>query len=387
MVKVSNEQKQNQKVYEEAKQTFITSFSSRFTIEKLKELYKSEESNKLKFILEKKEQIGEHNVKNNYSLKEEDYDTIYPDCLNYIRENIYRADKGLMFYIISVNNDGNLAPIEYSKEEMNAKLSFFPDDIKTWFTKYYCKEYRIDCNNIEHKVYIKHGINHLNIFNGYRFDGVKMDTSMHDNRKKDIEFMWSHVKGVLCSNNERVFQEIKNWICAMIGGRRKMTTAWYMKGKRGVGKSAIVRLLSKIVSESNCFTVKHQNQLVGEFNGHFLAKVLVFIDDVEFTGANFLSFGEMMKTYITENKIAFRDLFKTAAQMTNITSWIIAGNQDVGALKDGNANERSRYIVSDVSPNLQSSEYFTKLNKLIDEDEEFLKAFYFDCIACSSPLC
>ena len=67
----------------------------------------------------------------------------------------------------------------------------------------------------------------------------------------------------------------------------------------------------KIISVVNCFTVKHQNQIIGEFNGHFLAKVLGFIDDVEFTGANFLSFGEVMKTYITEEKLAFRDLFKT----------------------------------------------------------------------------
>ncbi|MBS1736271.1 MAG: hypothetical protein JSS98_06625 [Bacteroidetes bacterium] len=380
MVKISTEQKQKEKKYDDAKQDYITSFSSRFTIEKLKDLFKEEEPNKIKFILEKKAYAGENNVKNNYTLKENDYDEIYPKCLKYIRDNIYRADKGLMFYIISINSEGNLSPIEFTKEEMNAKLNFFPDDLKTWFTKYYCTEYRIDCNNTEHKVYVKHSINHLNIFNGYRYDGLKFNDKIHQKRKQDIEFVWNHVSEVLCSKSERVYQEVKNWICALIGGRRKLTTAWYLKGKRGVGKSVIVRLLMKIISVVNCFTVKHQNQIIGEFNGHFLAKVLGFIDDVEFTGPNFLSFGEVMKTYITEEKIAFRDLFKTASQMSNITSWIIAGNQDVGALKDGNANERSRYIVSDVSPILKSNDYFKRLNKLVDDDEEFLKAFYFDCL-------
>ena len=389
MVKISASEKQTQKVADEAKQEYITSFSSRFTVEKLKELYKSEESNKYKVIDEKRakaeKELGENTVKQKIHLKEEDYEIIYPKCLKYIRDNIFRSDKGRMFYIISINDDGNLAPIEYTKEEMSDKLKFFPDEIRNWFEKIFCTEYRIDCDNTEKKVYIKNGINHLNIFNGYKFDGINIDDKIHAKRKDDIEFIWNHLFDVLCSGNKKIYEYIKQWICALIGGRRKMTTSWYMKGKRGVGKSKFVSLLMRIISEKNCFTVKHQNQIMNEFNGHFLAKVLVFIDDVEFTGQNFMSFGETMKTYITEKKIAFRDLFKTASQMTNITSWIIAGNQDVGALKDGNANERSRYVVSDLSPHLKPTHYFDRLVKLTEEDDEFLKAFYLDCIKNYNP--
>lgn len=389
MVKISNEEKSNQKVFEEAKQQFITGFSSRFTLEHLKELFELEEPNKYRRLNTKRakaeEELGEDSVKSKIQMKDEDYEVVYPKCLQYIRDNIFRADKGRMFYIISVNDDGNLAPIEYSREEMNDKLKFFPNDINHWFNKIFCKEYRIDCSNTEKKVYIKNGINHLNIFNGYKFDGILINDCIHTQRKNDIEFMWNHLFEVLCSRNTKIFEYLKKWICAMIGGRRKMTTAWYMKGKRGVGKSKFVTLLSNIISQANFFTVKHQNQIMQEFNGHFLAKVLVFVDDVEFTGQNFLSFGETMKTYITEQKLAFRDLFKTATQMNNITSWIVAGNQDVGALKDGNVNERARWVVSDLSPHLKSSDYFDRLVKLAEKDEHFWKAFYLDCVKNYDP--
>ena len=85
-----------------------------------------------------------------------------------------------------------------------------------------------------------------------------------------------------------------------------------------------------------------------------------------------------MKTNITEKTISIRDLHKASIDVPNFVSWIIAGNKDMGCLGE-NARGRSRWVMFNLSTDIATPEYYTYLNDLINEDPEFLNAFWLDC--------
>lgn len=375
MVKISKEVKEMNDEQQEKDKQFIKSFNNIFSVEKLVNLWEEEQKVKLEYLNIK---FGKYQPKN-YKLNREEYIKCYPKSIEYIKNNIYKSNKDNMFYIISVNKDGVKIPVEYTNQEMTQKLEYFGDDLKHWFKTMYYDEYTIDTSITQPKIYNLHGINYLNIFNGYAYEEFKLNEEIYKSRKDDINFIWNHVKHMLCSNNELIFNMVKNFICTLICGKRKLTVCWYIKGARGIGKSSFIRLLQKILGFSNCFTIKDQNEILGLYNGHMLGKTLIYIDDVEFTGQNFLSFGEKMKTNITESELSYRDLYKTSKMFSNISSFIVAGNQDIGALKEVDPTERSRYIMSDCYSKLQNEEYYKRFNKLID-DNEFIMCFYMDCL-------
>ena len=364
MVKISKENKEINVERIEADKDFIKSFNQVFSVKQLLEYIEEEQEKKVKYLRDK---FDKYQPKN-YKLTRQEYEKCYPKSINYIRNNIYKASKDTMYYIISINKEGAKIPVEYTNAEMNQKLEYFGEDLKYWFTKLYYDQYTIDTSITQPKIYNLHGVNYLNIFNGYAYEEFKLNDKIYKSKKDDIQFMWNHVKHMLCSDNEQVFNFIKQFICTLLCGKRKLTVCWYMKGEKGIGKSKFIRLLQKILGFSNCFTVKDQNEILGLYNGHMLGKSLIYIDDVEFTGNNFLSFGEKMKTNITEAELSYRDLFKTSKMFTNISSFIVSGNQDTGALKESDPTARSRWATTDCYPKLQSEQYYTRFNDLIEND-------------------
>jgi hypothetical protein len=383
MVKTSKTQQQTEKDFDDDKVKFVQSFESRFSLEKLINFMSSEEHDFRQEAINKNKDDEAFNIDSYMkAMKIKSPEKIFPKAVKYIKENIFPAEKGNITYILNINKEGNVVPMEYNEKEMNKKLDKF-GDLQNWFKRKYISEYRIETDLNQPRIFTKGDMQYLNIFNGYKFGDLKYDEVLHKKRLKDIEFIWNHIKVVLCSSNKPIFAEVQKWIRKLVAAMKKLKTTWYLKGRQGVGKSKIARLIYNILGLSNCFTVKHEKQIVGEFNGHFLGKVFAFIDDVKFTGDNFKYFGESMKTYITENSIAFRDLYKSATEFQNITTFMISGNDDVGCLNEDSKGRR--YIISDVLDFVQSEEYFKRLAHLCENDEEFFKAFYFDCLKYHDP--
>jgi len=393
MTTKTKQQKKIEKELEEEKQTFISKqkFSIRFSVIELDKLYDSEKQNKLKFLAAKKaeheDQLGEGKVKS-LSLNRGDYEKCFPKCIQYIKDNIFPSDTSSFFYMVNIDKDGNLKPFECTKDLMYHKLSKFPEELQAWFKHHYLEEYRIDTDISMPRIYVhpKTGIRHLNVFTGYKYDGLEYNEVIHLKRKEDILFLWEHIKNKWCSGNDQVYQEVRKWICKLLIGKKKLKTAIYLKGPKGLGKSIIVELLTNILGGGISCHISKPEQIMKEFNGHLLGKVLAFIDDVEFKGEYFTSFGEAMKTNITEDTISFRCMYQNACDMQNVTTWLVAGNWDVGALGEGIVYRR--WIICDVSLDVPDAEYALKLAHLCAaeyNDEEFWHAFYFDCMKNHDP--
>ena len=391
MVKTSSEDKKNKKEATETKELFLSQFMTRFNLDKFRDEFmfpetkEYEEKEIAKKIEKYKNKLTnkEHDEQEELKLtkmKPSDFEAIYPKSIQYIKDNIFPSERGTTIYMTYINDEGNTFPMELDKIEFAYYTDKFNPVLKYWVTHHFTNMYKIQTDLKKPRIYVdpKTGIKHLNIFNGYKFDSVEYDEELHIKRASDIKFVWDHLQNILCSGNLDIANECKKWICKLIVGKQKMETVIYLKGAQGIGKSKFKKLIMNTLGNSNCFTVKHADQVLKEFNGHFAGKVFACIEDVEFRGDNFKAFGDAMKNYITEDKLAFRDLFKKAVQMNNIVSLMIISNSDIGALNE--RAEGRRYIICDVSDIVKDSEYFDRLTNLCEKDEEFWRAFYMDCL-------
>lgn len=328
-----------------------------------------------------KKEMNEQHIINKYtSVDNLDYykkfEDVIPESIKYIKQTIFRTFEDCAY--VMMTNENNFTFLkETSKQSINALLNRMPKTVSYWYDKIFQVTHTISMSLSEPLVYGTGKFLKINTFNGYKYKTFSNDQSLIEKRKDDINMVWNHMKKLLCSDDDIYFNFMQNWVSTLLCGERKLTIALYFKGLQGLGKSQIVRLFANILGRNNCKMIYNENDLFGSFNGHLLGKVLAFIDDVQLSDSKFLEFGEKMKTYITEDTISIRDLYKSSIDIPNFVSWIASGNKDIGCLNE-NMNGRCRWIMFNLSTKLESNEYYQKLNNLINNDEEFLNAFWLD---------
>ena len=374
-------------VKDKAPEEFVNSFTERFKTKKLLEIYDDEIKNIIKNMPDEDE--NGHDVDKQKELKkiidkllsnsdprEKYFKKRFPQTVQYIQDNVFHAADGL-YYVLSYNKDRGFYPKEYDKTKITDMfISKFPPVIKKFFT-IYNTIVNISIDHAKPRFYTEGDDEYLNLFNGYPFDAVKRSENIINKHKKNVTLFWSHIKENLTSSNEQIYDEVHNWITAMIGGKRKMKTALYFKGNKGTGKSILLFLLSAIVGEQNAINIQKANDILGNFNGHLAGKLLVSLDDTPLTFDQFCQLYAHLKTPITEKYNTYRDLFQKSIRLLNINSYIICSNHPMLKLEVNTGDER-RYVQADVFPTLREKEYYATLWSLV-EDKEFQYAFYWYC--------
>lgn len=369
-----------EKQCQEDAEAFKNSFTTLFSVEKLKQIYTIEKNvhdaknndpdtnfDKLIEKLVKKVDVDEERIRR-----------VIPKSLQYMEDNIMHANSG-EFYVLSYSKSAGYYPKEYNKETFKSVYSnYFPTIIRKWVETVQCKNYEIVVEQNQPRIYKENGMNYLNMFNGYPDDNVERNEEVMKAQLKNIQKMMDHIKNVLCSGNEMIFNEMKNWIFTLIGGRRKLTTAIYLNGPMGIGKGVVGELIMKIIGSQNCFRVQHASQLMGSFNGHLAGKLFVYIDDLPLTHQEFCSLYNVLKVVITEPSNTYRDLFKRAITLNNLNSVWMNGNADMVKLDGINSGKDRRLLMADTEKELKPDSYFTMLRGFIS-DSEFRQAFLWYC--------
>jgi hypothetical protein len=312
------------------------------------------------------------------------FELALPKSIQFLKDHVFPSNSKGFVYILSSDVNGQVFPLERTTVEWSIKLKKCPEIIAFWFNNVFDSEHQITIDLKRETVFEQGGIKCLNIFRGYRYDTFKKDITLLTKRANDIQFIWDHLRNCWCSGDEIYFDFIKHWICTLLCGRRKLKAAIYVKGLQGIGKGAVVRLLMRILGKNNRVIINKEKEAIGDFNGHIFGKTLAVVDDVKFSDSGFVDFGEKMKTNVTEDEISVRDLFRTAETLPNFTSWIILGNVDTGNLSE-RAEGRHRYCILHMLNKLLSPAYYGRLTTLVDEDDEFMEAFWLSCRSFYDP--
>jgi len=91
--------------------------------------------------------------------------------------------------------------------------------------------------------------------------------------------MRQHIRSILCSGDDRVFEYLLSWLARCVQKpERPAEVAIVMCGGRGTGKGAFVRAFGSIFGQH--FThISQARHLTGNFNAHLEDSVVLFVDE------------------------------------------------------------------------------------------------------------
>ena len=317
------------------------------------------------------------------SLLVSDYEKAFPKTIKYINERVFHGYDS-RFYVGCVNEQSSFYAQEYTKSDFGSTFfQYFPTEIKTYFEMNSLK-YTLTMNNEKPRTFIKHNQSFLNLFSGYRFNKNDARDEARIARGADgVEFIWDHIKNVWNSGNIQCFEYDHDWLCKLIGGF-KLKTMLYLKGKMGAGKSIVVKFFIEILGIQVSCILNNDRPITGQFNGALMGKSICYLDEIVHDYNDFKSLYNQLKPYITEDHIAYRNLYEKLKLLLNTTSFIMSGNYDMIKLDDPSKGDDRRIKVNDVSEILQNNEYFSKLAKyMADKDVQY--AMYHHCLANCKP--
>jgi hypothetical protein len=399
MVKISIEEKEQIKITNDFKDKVMDSYNTTlFVTDKCKEIYDSEQTTLYKFVanklninitIEKPEEIKHVEQSKDFinitkSLKVKDYEAIFPKTIEYIKSSIFHGNDS-KYYVLNKDIRGHILPKEYSKQEFNSLYAdyFEPNMyyISRWF-KAYSKLFVLTIDNLQPRVFIKNDTSFLNLFQGYKYDkrGPR-DLERIKKGQKGVDFIFNHIKHIWNSDNEQNFQYDYKWICKLISGY-KLKTMIYLKGKQGRGKTCICQFLMKVLGEHITLTLSSDQCFTSDFNAPLMGMSLVLLDEIVHDYNGTKSVYNKIKPYITDDTMAYRNLYEKLKVLINLSSFIMAGNMDMLKL-DSNGDDR-RLKVNDILDEVKDLEYCKTLDNYID-DVDVQYSFFWHCVDNNDP--
>ena len=312
------------------------------------------------------------------SLKVIDYEAAFPLTTKYINERIFHGYDS-RFYVGCVNEQSTFYAQEYTKADFASTFyQYFPTEIKTWYEMNSLK-YTLTMHNEKPRTFKINDQSFLNLFSGYRFN--KNDAKDEEKIKRGsagVKFIWDHIKNIWNSGNEQCFEYDYNWLCKLVAGH-KLKTMIYLLGKMGIGKSIVVKFFINILGIQVSCILSNDRPITGQFNGSLMGKSICYLDEIVHDYNDFKSLYNQLKPYITEDHIAYRNLYEKLKLLLNTTSFIMSGNSDMIKLDDPSKGDDRRIKVNDVSEILNSNDYFKTLTDYM-ADEDVIYAMYHHCI-------
>lgn len=205
-----------------------------------------------------------------------------------------------------------------------------------------------------------------------------IDISAKSKRTKEatanIQLIYSHIKEVLCSNNEEVNQYFLNWIACTFGGR-KLRKAIYIQSTERTGKGIIFNNLLKAILGDRMYktnSIEEITKYTKAFEGCSLVQPdeLPHYDDQK-------GLQDSLKGLITEPDFICRSMWESGYSQKNTFNMLFTTNNNAIMLTEHN---KERYVLLDVSEiRLGQLDYFAKLAAIL-KDPNILLMFYEDMI-------
>ena len=193
------------------------------------------------------------------------------------------------------------------------------------------------------------------------------------------------MKNNLCSNNEEVFEYMKNWFINKALMKRNKTAVVLQTYAQGVGKTTFSNLLYNLFNKNgNLVQISHHcTWLTEKFNGELKGKVLISVEELpRLETSKWHDSAETLKDYITNDTIPMELKGKESKEMPLYVDFVITSNGFHVPLE---ANNNRRYFVPTVISEKtdEAEKLCNEVNRIIFNDDklndEELKE-YFRCL-------
>ena len=193
-----------------------------------------------------------------------------------------------------------------------------------------------------------------NIFTGFEVQSINNIT--YD--ETSIKPILKHIS-YLVNHEPANINYFLNWLANIFQTPGKLTnTAIIIKSAEGVGKNILFNFMKSIIGEEYCIgTADPERDCFGNFNNLLMNKILINLNETkqEDTG----KYIELIKSYITENKLQLKLKNKDSLTVNNFIRWIFFTNREL-PIKLPKGQRRFWGVESDSSM-ANNKEYMTNL--------------------------
>lgn len=235
--------------------------------------------------------------------------------------------------------------------------------------------YTFEVNPFKPMFYEENGAFYINHFLGSPHNLDVKFNDMSEDVKNGVEFIWSHVKNILCGKDEKSFKYVHDWICNTVCFRRNKT-ALYIKSLQGVGKSIITDFIVDKVLTTNIAYRSGDSSILTTWNASLVGKVLFVLEELPCVSTHeWMKFSDSLKYLITGPSLKRKEKNEKDIDVNNYLNFVFLTNKTAIKVDD----DDRRYVVLDVSIEKRGDfEYFNQLGKYVNSDEVAL-AFYRYC--------
>jgi hypothetical protein len=216
-----------------------------------------------------------------------------------------------------------------------------------------------------HKDEVK-DIDIFNIFTGFRFQPLHVDTD--PNYYDNIQPILTHLKEVLCSNDEEVYCYIVKWLSHLIQRPRDKAgvPVILMKSEQGTGKNVFWDFMGQVMGKKYIVTINNLDDLTNKFNTRTEGKLLNILNEIQNYGGNYKN-NEKLKSILTDIVQTIEPKGKEAYTINNFARSVMLTNNEWAAKIP---NDDRRYVPIDVSNHKKdNNEYFKNICDIINDDK------------------
>ena len=213
-----------------------------------------------------------------------------------------------------------------------------------------------------------------NMWRGFAYAPLTAADTIDPEWKKGLDQFLEHALVNVCQGDEKLFHYLIAYFAHMIQRPwEKPLVALVFKGKKGVGKNALVERVAALVAP-HFIIADDRRYLTGNFNGHLESCLLLGLDEAAWPGDKE---GEgRLKGLITGQHHVIEHKGKAPYQVQNLTRAMILGNEDwlVPATQDerrfavfnvGDGRKQDRTFFQSMKDRMESGGYRLLLTYLL----------------------
>lgn len=210
----------------------------------------------------------------------------------------------------------------------------------------------------------------FNFWQGFAVEPLESEPTAK--AKKALENFKSHIIRNVAQDNIEHANWVFTWLAHIFQRPgEKPRTGVVLRGKKGVGKSAIFECVSKLLG-SHYLSVSGRRYITGNFNAHLEGKLLYILEEAFW--AKDKNADSILKDLVTNNHVQIERKGKESYSTKNLCRVVVVGNAPW--LVDASAEER-RYAVFEVTPgNRGDEEFFGSMVE--DMDPRLLLKFFME---------
>lgn len=188
--------------------------------------------------------------------------------------------------------------------------------------------------------------------------------------------LWkAHIRDVLCAGNEESTNWLLCWLARMFQEPMKNgETCVVLRGKEGVGKSTLAKVLKKIIGNHVC-TVSNKQHVVGNFNAHLQNALLLNCEEAFFAGDK--AAANALKYLINGETLRIEPKGVGSFEVENILHTLMSSNEDWAVPAGIDSRRYAVFDVVDLHKN--DKPYFDALHAELDNGG--YEAFFYDMLS------